>query len=76
VSTCWVGWWKTRGRWQRLTGPHATIAEAHGALDAEVRRRGIRARSTDLVVTTGNPPDLARVQPPLTDRTPGGSEDG
>ena len=41
----WYGWAKVCGTWQRLTGPHPSLAEAGRALDAAVRERGLPVRT-------------------------------
>jgi hypothetical protein len=63
-AVLWYGWWRHRGRWQRLTGPHPGLDAAGRALDAELRRRGVRPRPRDLYLTTGAPP-----RAPATPRT-------
>jgi hypothetical protein len=56
----WYGWLRRFGRWRRLTGSHSDMGTASKALDAEVRRMGVRCRSLDLALTTGGEPRLDR----------------
>jgi hypothetical protein len=59
----WYGWLRRFGRWRRLTGPHADMGTASRALDAELRKMGVRCRSLDLALTMGGTPQLDRPTP-------------
>ncbi len=62
MTATWTGWIRQDGAWEPVaTGE--TLSECGRAIDAEVRRRGLRPHNRDMAMTaTGSPPtDYGRV---------------
>jgi hypothetical protein len=56
----WYGWARLFGTWRRITGPYPGIDVAARALEAELRRRGLRVRSMDQCMVLGPQPPRGR----------------
>jgi hypothetical protein len=56
----WTGWHRgPGGRWHAIVEP-STLSECAHALEAELRRRGIRASNQDMCLTAHGGPPIVR----------------